>query len=321
MSRHSRIKFLRFHVESPYGTAPGSWAAASAVLGMNFEHRIVRDVVSRDLVRPWMGGSEHLIGARVAEITFDVELAGSGTADLPPAWGPLLRGCGMAQNIFAASRVEYTPVSLDHESLSFQYIIDGIAYVSRGARGTVQFVMDAYKIGALRFKFTGFDTAANTTDVTFGASSFTAWQRPVVITDANAGDIRLGGTYSTGVVSGGTVLASQGLTVDLGNEVTHHPLLGGEKVIIANRDASGRMAVELTAAQEQAWRTDINTNVLATLGFNMGTTAGNRITVFAPAVQRVDPQARDLNGLHMVEAELRFLPTGDGDNEIRIVSR
>lgn len=64
--------------------------------------------VSRDLVRPFFGGSEQLVGTATVEVSFDVELAASGTAGTTPAWGPLLLGCAFAEAVTAGSRVDYT---------------------------------------------------------------------------------------------------------------------------------------------------------------------------------------------------------------------
>jgi len=305
--------------EVTYGVSPGGITATDAVLIANARFSIERDVVPRDLMRGYYGGSEQLMGTRRANIEFDVELAGSGTAGAAPAWGRLLRGCGMAEAITALNRVEYTPISTGFESLSLHYAIDGMRYVARGARGNVTFKMNAYERPMLHFSLTGFDTTALEGNV---GGNFTAWQRPLVITDANAGDIRLGGTYAAGVISGGTVLASKGLEVDLGNKVNHLKLLGGERVDITAREVAGRMTVDLSAADEVTWRSEINANTLTSLGFNFGTVAGHRIAVWAPSVQRVNPQVEDYEGNALMATELRLLPSALGGNDdITIVAR
>jgi hypothetical protein len=51
-----------------------------------------------------------------------------------------------------------------------------------------------------------------------------------------------------------------------------------------------------------------------------GTAAGNRVRVFPPAVQRIDPQREDYEGRVMMKTDLKFLPTGtSGNNELRLV--
>ena len=138
MSRYMRNTVIQALLEPTYGAAVATWNAIDALLVKDPEFSIDRDVVPRDLVRGYMGGSEHLVGTRRSELKFTVELAGSGTAGTAPAWGKLLRGCGMAEVITAGNRVEYTPVTAGHESLSFRFFRDGVRYVSRGARGSVK---------------------------------------------------------------------------------------------------------------------------------------------------------------------------------------
>jgi hypothetical protein len=227
----------------------------------------------------------------------------------------------MAQTIVAAGnpRVEYTPVSEGFESAVIRYWIDGATYQSRGARGTVTLDMTAYQRPLMRFKFTGFDTTAGEGLST--SPDFLAYQTPDVIMDDNNADILLGCTLTDGTFTGGTALPSLGMTVDLGQTVEHIPMLGGERVSITGRETTGQMRVALTAAQELAWRTEINAITTGTLGFQIGNAPGKFVRVFGGRVQRVNPQIEDYRGYHMVNSELRFLPSGTGNNDLRIIVR
>jgi hypothetical protein len=318
MQRYMRNTLLRAKIETTYGTPDGPWVGADAILLRNARFRIDRDVVPRDLILGYFGGSEHLIGTRRAEIEFEVELAGSGAAGTAPAWGKLLRACGMAEVVTAGQRVEYTPVTTGQESLTLEYIIDGVRYISRGARGNARFVMTAYSLPVIQFRFWGFDTNALAQSA---SGTFTNWKRGFVITDANSADIRLGGSYNAGTISGGTAMPSRGMEFDLNNTLSHIKLLGGESIDITGRDVMGRMSVALSAADEITWRDAINANALTSMSFSIGNESGNTINLFAPSVQRVDPQAEDYEGRQMVATELRLLPTGNGNNEIRVIVR
>lgn len=318
--RYTRKTTILARLEAQYAVTPEGvpWVDTDALLIRNAKFRIARDTEARELVTPYLGGAEHMVAARRAEIEFEVEFAGSGTAGTAPAWGKLLRACGMSESVVAGNRVEYMPVSGGFESLQFAYVIDGVRYAARGARGTAKFVMSSYKIPVIQFKFQGFDAWADVGGVQ--PFSRAAWQRPLVLSDANAGDIRMGGTFAGGWSTGGTVLPSHGLEIDLANKISHIKLLGGESIDIVERDPSGKITVSLDDAQEVAWRSEINANGLTTLGFNFGSGEGHRVHVFAPSVQRVDPQATDYEGRVMMQAELRILPVS-GNDELRIVAR
>jgi len=314
--RYMRKTAILARLEPEYGVnIVDPWSATDALLIRNAKFSIARDTEPRELVRPWLGGSEHLVAARRAEIEFEVELSGSGTLGLPPAWGKLLRASGLAENIVPDTRVEYLPVSEAFESLQVTFTIDGITYVSKGARCDVNIVMNAYKIPVLQFKMQGFDTNAISGNM---GATFAAWKRPTVLSDAASGDIRLGCNYTTGFVSGGTVLASRGLELKLGNKLSHIKMLHGEAIDIVGRDASGTMSVALDVADELTWRDEINNNVLTSLGFNFGTAEGYRTRIFCPSVQRVDPQTEDYEGRALMKTELRVLPLA-GNDEMRII--
>jgi hypothetical protein len=317
MSRLSRKTMIHAVNEVTYGVNPGGWSSGKAILVANPRIRIARDVVPRELVRDYLGGSDHLIGTRRAEIEFDVEIAGSGAAGTPPPYGPLLRACGLAETITAASHVRYTPISENFESGAIRYVVDGVMYYSSGCRGSVKLDLTAYQRPMMKFRFMGYDSWAVAHD---GVNTdFTAWQRPQVITEANSGDIRLGGTQAAGGgVTGGAVLVSRGLEIDLGNTLSHIKLLRGEAIDITQRDAMGKMSVALSAADEVTWRTDITNNVVTSLGFNHGSEAGNKVVIFAPRVQRIDPQAENYEGRHLMSSELRLLPNA-GDDELAII--
>ena len=318
MTRSMKQTAISAELEETYAGAPTGWSATSVLLISNPSHRVMRGTTPRQIWYPHMGASEELVASRVAEIKFTVELAGSGTAGTPPPWGKLLRACGYAETITAGVRVEYSPVSEDFESLTIRYYRAGMRYASRGARGSVQFKLPAFGIPQAEFTFLGFDTQA-WDSAALGAYDLSPWQRPDVLTDEFAGDIRFGCTFATGQVTGGTIVASRGLDINGGQKVEHMELLGGERISITDRETTGQTSVALSAADEVAWRNEINANTLTTLGFNWGGTAGNRGTIFCPAVQRVDPQQEDYKGDLLIQTQLRMLPKVGNDDMILVL--
>lgn len=312
-----RKTVIQAQIEATYGTQVSIFAATDCILIKEASFNIDRDVVPRGLIRPWLGASKDLIGTRRMIAKFKVELAGAGTADGVPEWGTLLRMCGFTQTVFAASRVEYTPISDAMESATMRYFIDGVAYISRGARGTGKINLNAYGIPELEMEVWGFDTACG--EITMPVANFSAWQEPMVITDANSADIKLGGTFSAGALTGGTAYTSKGLTVDLGGTLSHQKLLGAESIIVSDRTIMGNCTLAMDGATEVTWRNEINANTSSSMSFRIGATAGKKIAIFGANVQRTNPQASDNNGVHMITTDLKFIPTAAG-NDIKIVS-
>ena len=62
-------------------------------------------MIERPAVRPSLGTLQQIYGGRLVTISFGVEVKGSGTNDLPPEIGQLLRACGFGEAKPAATAV------------------------------------------------------------------------------------------------------------------------------------------------------------------------------------------------------------------------
>lgn len=103
MALLTRKRLILAKAESPYGT-DSTPDGTDAVLVRTLEITpIEADVVSRDLIRPYLGNSDQLLANTRVSITFEVELAGSGTAATAPRFSSLLKACGMAETTTAAA--------------------------------------------------------------------------------------------------------------------------------------------------------------------------------------------------------------------------
>jgi hypothetical protein len=103
MALLTRKRLILAKAESPYGT-DATPDGTDAVLVRTLEITpIEADVVSRDLIRPYLGNSDQLLANTRVSITFEVELAGSGTAATAPRFGSLLKACGMAETTTAVA--------------------------------------------------------------------------------------------------------------------------------------------------------------------------------------------------------------------------
>ena len=111
MPRYFRNAAILAKVETTYGVSAAPTGAANALLISNLNITYQSENVARDLVVPFIGGFEQLVGRTFLEISFSVELASSGAAGTAPPWGALLRACGYAETVTAAKRVEYNPVT------------------------------------------------------------------------------------------------------------------------------------------------------------------------------------------------------------------
>lgn len=325
MGRPIRKTVILAKLETTYGTDAAPTGAADALVVSNQTiNPLVATNVDRAVLSGSLGGSEQLVGTAYVECSFDVEISGSGTAIVAPAWGKLLKACGFAETVQVAS-VDYLPITdisgVAGTSLSIYYYLDGQLHKLLGARGTFSMEMGVGERPLFKMRFIGrnggLTAAAN------AVPTLTAWRTPLVVTDANTGDVTLGAvTYATatGLIAGGTATVSRGLRLDIGNSVVFQPLLGGETVEISTRDVTGAVSLDLTAAQAVAAMADVLANTTTALGLTHGTAAGNTVVIHAPKVQRISPAVDDLNGNALHTYALRLVPLA-GNDELRIVSR
>jgi hypothetical protein len=307
--------------EVTYALDPTPTGAANALLVSNLSiNPINAQNVSRDLIRAYLGGSEQLVGTRYVEMGFDVEMSGAGTVAVAPAWGPLMLSCGMGETVTATYRVDYVPVSTSFGSCTIYWYDDGVLHKATGCRGTFALDFGVGKRPVASFKFTGIystPSAASNPSVTL-----TAWKAPMVVTDTNTGDTTFGGTHTTTIapaITGGTVYPSQGITIDIGNAIAFTPLLGGETVDLTARAVTGKVVLDLTAAQEVTMMQAVEAATLQTLGMIHGTTANQKMMLWMPAVQLFNPSKVDVNGKRMIGFDMAVTPSS-GNDEIRVIT-
>jgi hypothetical protein len=318
-NRRIRKTAILAKIESVYKTDPVPTGAANSILVSDLEiNPLNSENVDRDLVRAYLGGSEQLVGTAFLEMGFTVELQGAGAAGTAPAWGPLMRACGFAETVTAGNRVEYNPISDSEESVTIYWYDDGVLHKGLGCRGSFELEANIGQRPVLRFRFVcidgGISAAANP------SQTLTGWIKPLVVTDTNTGDVTLGCTYSAGALSSGTAYPSSGITISSGIVATHTPMLGQETVEISDREVTGAIQLDLTAAEEVTFMGTVKANTTQSLGLVHGTTAGQIVVLYAPVVQLINPTKQEINGKRIIGYDLRMVPS-IGNDELKIVAR
>jgi len=305
-----------------YGTDVIPTGAVNAILVSDVSFTPLEATnVDRNNIRAYMGANENLVGTAFKSLNYSVELVGSGTVAVAPSWGVLLRACGFAQAITAATRVDYTPVSAAFEWVDQYVYMDGAFHKLLGCRGTATLDVSSGAIPKINFSFKGID--AGISAAAPSGVDYTTWQTPQVVTDTNTADLLRGCTHAALVAPalvGGISYPYNKFSLDLGVDAPFIPLIGQESVEIIDRNITGDLEVDLTAAQDVSWMTDVKANTLASLGLMHGTVATKKTLIFAPAVQIHSPTYSDLSGKLMNTYKLVLPPTGTGNNELRIVT-
>ena len=303
----TRKRLLLSKIESSYGVdAAPSGTDAILVRSLDITPQ-QSDVVQRDLVRPYLGNYEMLLANTRVEVTFEVEMAGSGTAGTAPKYASLLKACGMSETIVANTSCTYAPVSGSFSSATLYFFNDSIKHVVTGARGTFEINAATAAIPTIKFTMTGIYTGP--VDASAPAVTYSA-PLPLIFKNGNTSNFSL---YS---YSG----ALQSVSLVCGNSVTYRELVGGTKqVLMTDRKATGTVVLEAPSIST----TDFFTAALGTgtgnLAVTHGTTAGNIVAISAGQVDIGMPTYSDLNGIQMLNLPLSYTPTTAGNDEFSIV--
>jgi len=311
MAKLARVRSALAKIEATYGTDPTPTGSANAVQLRNLEIQPAEsEVLSRDLIRSYLGNSPQLIANTRVVVSFEVEYSGSGTAGTAPKYDPILRACGMNPTTVANTSVTYKPRSTGFESCTIHYDTDGIRHIITGCRGTFTISLNANQIPVFNFTLTGQYNAP--TDTASPTLTFSNQADPKIFNDTNTTSFTL---FSA------TGLALQSAEIDIGNEVVYRELVNSTKeVLITNRAATANFVIE---APTLATKDFFALSVAGTAG-NLSIVhsggAGNIITLTAPAsgLSLGNPTYSEDQGLVMLNIPTTMVPSSSGNDEMTL---
>lgn len=312
----AKNKTLWAKVESSYATDPTP-AGTDAILTRNFQIQpYTGPVVSRNLDRSTLGGQTTVNTDPQVQLSFEVELAGSGAAATVVAWDSLIKGCGFsrAQASPTSGGYLYTPLSSSFPSLTFWYYEDGERQVINGARGNVAFSFARGEIPAMTYTFIG--RYARPTAATPTGTDISDFSTPLAVTYTNTPTLTLGGSPLT-------ALRAESFAFDMGNNIVSRNIIGANEIMITDRNPTGSILMEAVLPSTKDWfaggiesHSGVTTLVA---NFIHGTTAGNRIRVQAPAVQITGVTRQESDNIKMFNMATALVPVS-GNDEVTITT-
>jgi len=309
MALLTRKRVILIEAESSYATDPTP-SATDAVLVRDLTITPQSsDVVSRELIRPYLGASEQLLANTRVECTFAVELAGSGSAGTAPRYGSALKACGLSEVVVSSTRVTYAPVSTGFSSVTIHYNIDGVRHKVTGARGTVELSAEVGQIPVLNFSMQGIYNPPD--DSALPSVTYGDQEEPLIFKNGNTSSFQL-------LSFGG---ALQSFNFDLGNELVYQELVGGTKqVLLVDRQATGSVTIQApTIAQKDFFAAALVDSTLGNLQFTHGTTAGNIVQFTSSKVDIGDVNYGDIDGIASLEIPYTLVPSTSGNDEFSLI--
>jgi hypothetical protein len=304
----SRKRLILAKTETTYGTDPTPTGSANAILVRNLEITPLQaDTVTRDLIRPYLGNSDQLLAQTRVEVTFEVELAGSGTAGTAPAYGPVLKACGLSETVVATTSVTYAPVSASFSSVTIYFHNDGIRHKVTGCRGTFELNAEVGQIPVISFTMTGIYNAP--TDESLPSPTYANQAAPLIFKNGNTSN------FSIFSYSG----CLQSLSFQLANEVIYRELVGCTKEsLIVNRAPAGDVVIEAPSIATKDFFTIATGSSTGSISFQHGGTAGNIVTFTTAQSDIANPSYSDQDGIQMLNLPYVAVPTSAGNDELSL---
>ena len=304
----SRKRLILAKTESTYGTDPSPTGSANAILVRNLEITPLQaDTVSRELIRPYLGVSDQLLAQTRVEVTFEVELAGSGAAGTAPAYGPVLKACGLSETVVATTSVTYAPVSASFSSVTIYFHNDGIRHKVTGCRGTFSVSATVGQIPTISFTMTGIYNAP--TDESLPSPTYANQAAPLIFKNGNTSNF-------TAFSYAGCL---QSLNFDIANNIIYRELVGCTKeVLITDRGPNGTCVIEAPAIATKDFFTIANGSSTGGITFQHGATGGNIVTFTTAQSDIGSPTYSDQDGIQMLNLPYLAIPTSSGNDELSL---
>lgn len=296
------LQMLLAKIETTYGVDPTPTAAANWIAVQNIDvNPVEMETDDQKTVSNTFGQDEKIVGAVWCTISFDVPFRGGGTplgtAGTAPNFDPILRCCGMARVITAATSVVYNPIDTGDESAAFYYYLDQVLQKMVGVRGSWELKLNAKKQALLGF--TGIGLRVPMIDATMPTPTLPTIPRPVAMNKEN-----------TDVTFGTLDAKLSSLSLKQGNDVQYRNLTNREDVVIVDRNTSGTVSIEMPTVAEQNFLGaggTISAALTEELTIVHGTVLGNTVTINVPNAQLFKPKMSNEQGQVMLGCELHVI--------------
>lgn len=308
-----RAKTLLAKLEVTYGVDPTP-TAADGIQTKNLSIQpYLGNMITRDLDRETLGAQVQINTNPHVEVSFEVELAGSGTAGTVPGYGRLLRACGFAETVVTTpASVTYKPKSDGFDSIALYYLQRNDAggfqcQKITGCRGTVAFTVDRAGIPVMKFRFLGF--YQRPTDIATIAVNRSAFIDPVYVSKEN-----------TVLTLGAYTARASAFNVDVANAIAVRSVTGDRSAVISNRNPTGSATVDAPKLADKNFFQSAESHngvSLEAVKLTHGTVAGNIIEISAPKVQISTIAGADSDGELAYQLGMTFVPS-TGDDELLI---
>ena len=146
-------------VQAKVETTPGTWdspAAGDAILCSNVSVSATSArMYDRSVIKGTLGSLQQIYAGSLMQVTFDLEIKGSGTAGTAPEADAVFQMAGFGVTTVALTSVTYAPISTGFETCSVAVDVDGKLYKIKGCVADLSFTMNTGEVAMANVTVTG----------------------------------------------------------------------------------------------------------------------------------------------------------------------
>lgn len=275
MAKDWTRKVILLKIETTEGTDAVPTAALNALQVLNYQPQFMdAQQRVRQLEKAYFGADPVAMTQFTRGATFDMELAGSGTATGIPPWMIPLRIAGFAAAVAGASSVTQNPTSTISSGTHYGYL-DDLLLKTIGAKASVGFRVedDAYPI--LSFNLLGAPDVALASEVAPGTATLTNYRTPILSSSENS-------TFTLD----GFALPLRSWEMNSNSDLALRSLIGpADRINYANRSWSGNIVGELPSLAAKNYFSNVRDGATMAAAFVNGTVLGDIIGIDASRLQ------------------------------------
>jgi hypothetical protein len=288
--------------EVTYGTDPIPTGAANTMQVIEGTVRVVADKVTRNLDRTYLGARPFNLVKLRAEFEGQIELCGAAAPGSGTPLDAILRACSFGLTSDPGVSDTFAPVSSSFSSSAIYFEWAGLHFKITGFRGSIEVSqeIDARTMATVRGM--GLIELANVTEASIAGLTYTAFQRPPIVTK-DTWALTVGGV----AVNAQSLRWSQGQNPELfhGSEM--------REVSYTAREITGTLVMfkELFATLNPYTQAGNEATVAMVSTLTGG--AGKNLAMSFPAVQFEFPQPTSINGAAGYEIPFTAVPSAGND--------
>lgn len=317
----SQVGLITAKLETTPGVDATPDSSTDFILALDAQFSPEFNIVERNYMRPSISRVPHVMGRKLASVSFTTEVFGTGTAaaatnsttqaQATPKMADLFEACGFGGAVVSspAGKV-YSPLTASQKTITIYCYYDGILHKLTGCMGTFTLSAEAGQIATINWNFTGVYNAP--TAVTTPTPTIPSVVPPLVE----------GCSFAVGSTSS-SVFVPQNISIDMQNTVTPradaNSVKGFNSMIITARNPSITFNPEAVPEASHSFWSDFTGATGKAVTFNIGGTAGNKCIVSVPNMQIANLQYADRDGIRTYEVSgACTTTTGAGNDEVTL---